>query len=357
MGDDTLVFSGGLDQFDNFGISSGGGFYSWRRGDGSAIVAAHTFKEQLYVFKTNKTGAFDFSSTTGAATVRDINLAVGGVSQESIHPAGNDLRGWSPDGAFSLGNEPNFADVVRTKLLSARLDKTISSITRADLSKIVSTYFKNLSIWAIPTGVAGSGNNIMVVYDERYVAWSVWTGMKAACFTKFIDSSNTENLYFGETDSGYMIKMFDGYSDQGANINFRISTKQFDAGVPYKYKTFNKVYFVFGVVNGSSTIISLLENGTTTNNTYGIYASVINQGFGVDQWGTKQFGETSIQTLTESQSLNIKYADLGNRDLFSMQVTLANDGTNDQVEVMGIFFEYSESEQPLPSTKRLTKIN
>lgn len=357
LGDDTLIFSGGIDEFDNFGISAGGGFYSWRKGDGSKIVAAHSFKEQLYVFKTNKTGVFDFSQTTGAATVKDINLAVGGVSQGAIHAAGNDLRGWGQDGGFSMGNEPNFADVIRTKLLTPRVQKTVDSITYADIQKIESIYHKNLSIWAIPTGNAGAGNNIMVVYDERYVAWSVWTGMKAACFTKFIDQNNVEHLYYGDAVSGNMIEMFTGYNDNGVAINFRVSTKQFDANLPYKFKTFGRAYFIFGIVSGTGTRISLVRDGSPGKDTFALFATVIDQGFGVDQWGTMQFGETTVEPLEEAQGIQVKYCDLGSVDLFSIQAQIVNSGLNDQVELMGIFFEYSESDQPLPSTKRLTKVN
>lgn len=354
LGDDTLVFSGGIDEFDNFGISSGGGFYAWRKGDGAKLVAAHGFKEQLYIFKTNKTGVFDFSQTTGAATVKDINLAVGGVSQNAIHAAGNDLRGWGKDGAFSMGNEPNFADVVRTKVLSARIQKTTDSITYADIEKIASVYYKNLSIWAIPTGNAGEGNSIMVVYDERYVAWNIWTGMRATMFTKFIDENNVEHLYYGDATSGNMVEMFQGYNDRGDPISYRISTKQFDGGVAYKFKTFGRVYFVFGIVYGRNTRIALIENGAIVRKTYGIYANFANQGFGVDQFGTMQFGESTLDQLTDSSNILVKYADVGSRDLFSLQAQITNNGLNDQVELMGIFFEYSRSEQPLPSTKRLT---
>jgi len=357
FGDDTLVFSGGLDAFDNFGISSGGGFYSWRKGDGAKVASLQPYKEQLYVFKTNKTGIFDFSTTSGAATMKDLNLAVGGVSQDAIHPAGNDLRGWSQEGAFSMGNEPNFADVVRSHLLSPRIQDTVDSITKTDIAKIASVYYKNLSIWAIPTGDQGAGNTIMVVYDERYVAWSIWTGMKAACFTKFIDHSNNEHLYYGDAISGNIVEMFTGYNDRGIAINWRISTKQFDAGIAYKFKTFTRSYFIFGSLTGLSTRISLVENGSLTRNTYAVYISKSRQGFGNDQWGTMQWGETTIDTENPATSgITVKYADIGSRDLLSLQAQLANNGLNDQVQLMGIFFEYAESEQPLPSTNKLVRL-
>lgn len=356
FGDDTLVFSGGLDQFDNFGISAGGGFYSWRKGDGSEIVSIQPFKEQLYVFKSNKTGVFDFSTTTGAATMKDLNLALGAVSQDSIHPAGNDLRGWGPEGAFSVGNEPNFADVVRSRLLSPRIQNTSDSITRTDSDGIVSTYYKNLSIWAIPTGEEGSGNTVMAVYDERYAAWSIWKGMKAGVFTKYIDPKNAEHLYYGDELTGNMIEMFVGYNDNGTAIDWRIATKQFDGGVQYKYKTFSMAYLIFGQVHGLQTRISLIKDGGSPLKTYSLQVPVTEQGFGVDEWGTMQFGDSSVSDTTNETGIVVRYADLGSQDMFSIQALVSNTGVSDQVEFMGIFFEYSISEQPLQSTNKLIEI-
>jgi hypothetical protein len=357
FGDDTLVFSGGLDQFDNFGISAGGGTYSWRKGDGSKVVSIQPYKEQLYVFKTNKTGIFDFSTTSGAATMKDLNLAVGAVSQDSIHPAGNDLRGWGQDGAFSAGNEPNFADVVRTRLLSARIQNTVDSLTRSDISKVVSVYFKNLSIWALPAGNEDDGNTIMAVYDERYVSWSVWKGMKAACFTKFIDSGNVEHLYYGDVGTGNMIEMFTGYSDNGVPIDWRIATKQFDAGFQYKFKTFSTAYLIFGKVSGLGTRISLIKDGGQPLNSYSLIVPLTEQGMGVDQMGTIEMGDSSSGNTTNQTGIIVKYIDLGSQDMFSIQALLSNAGLEDQVEFMGIFFTYSISDQPLKSVNKLTKIS
>lgn len=355
FGDDTLVFSGGLDQFDNFGLSAGGGFFSWRKGDGADIVSIQPYKEQLYVFKTNKTGVFDFSTTSGAATMRDLNLAVGAVGQDAIHPAGNDLRGWSVEGAFSMGNEPNFADVVRTHVLSARIQNTNDAITKTDMSKIVSIYYKNLSIWALPTGDEGDGNTIMAVYDERYVAWSIWKGMKARCFTRFIDNKKVEHLYYGDQITGNMIEMLVGYSDNGVAIDWRISTKQFDGGVSYKFKTFSMVYFIFGLVSGIATNILLTGNGSRSLGSYPLVVSVPQEGFGVDEFGTVQWGMSTDSAVAASTGVTIRYADLGSQDLFNIQAQLSNNGIRDQIEFMGVFFEYSLSDQPLPSTNKLQK--
>lgn len=356
FGDDTIVFSGGLDAFDTFAISEGGGFISWRKGDGSAITCLKPFKEELYVFKTNKIGAFKFDTTSGAATVRDINLAIGSVAQDAVHEAGNDLRGYAYEGVFSLGNEPNFADVVRSKLLSPRVQKTVDSITRQDITGIVSVYFKNLSIWSIPMASVGDGNTSMLVYDERYAAWSLWTGMKAGVFTKFIDVNKEEHLYYGSAVDGTVSEMFTGTNDNGEEISFRIATKQFDMGVPYKYKTYNRAYLLFGLVSGASTRVTMMSDTNDLIGTYPLYINSDAVGFGTDEWGTMAFGETGTITTDTQAGLIIRFIDLSNKDFFNIQTILENNGLNDQLEIMGIFFEYSESERPLASTMRLSKI-
>jgi hypothetical protein len=364
-GEDTIVFSGygGAGNFAKFGFSrqsgDGGnesGYIAWRKGEGFKIRALQPFKEQLYVFKEDKVGVFDFSTSTGFAFVKDVNLALGAVSQDSVHVAGNDLRGWSREGAFSLGNEPNYADVIRSKLLSPRVQKTVDSITFADIDKISSVYYKNLSIWSLPTRVAGLGNNIMLVYDERYSAWSIWTGMKAAMFTKFLDKNNTEHLYYGDADSGEIVEMLSGYTDRNTPIVFRILTKDFDANLPYKYKTFGMVYFIFGTVSGKDTVVTILENGGKDKTDYSLTGNTVNQGWGIEEWGVSMWGESTSDEAAVSNKLEIKYIDMGSRDLFSAQVQVVNTGVKDLIEVMGVFFEYSESEQPLPSSKKLVKI-
>lgn len=355
-GDDTIVFSGGAEAFDVFGKAEGGGMLPWRKGDGSAVTCLKPFKEELYVFKTNKIGAFKFDTTNGIAIVRDINLAIGSVSQDAVHEAGNDLRGYAYDGAFSLGNEPNFADVIRSKLLSPRVQKTVDSITRQDITGIVSTYFKNLSMWSIPMASVGDGNTAILVYDERYAAWSLWTGIKAACFTKFIDIDKQEHLYYGSAQNGNIYEMFTGTNDGGAEISFRIATKQFDMGVPYKYKTYDRAYLLFGLVSGADTRITMMSDTNDLVGTYPLYVNSDSVGFGTDEWGTMAFGETGTVTTDVQAGLIIRFIDLSSKDFFNIQTIIENNGLNDQLEIMGIFFEYAESERPLASSMRLTKL-
>ncbi|MBC7238002.1 MAG: hypothetical protein H5T69_19335, partial [Chloroflexi bacterium] len=311
MGDDTLVFSAGGDKFDSFGRADGGGYYSWRRDDGDPITAVHPFQDDLYVFKTGKIGAFTFDAE--GASVRDINLAVGAVSHRSVHAAGNDLRFWSREGAFSLGNEPNYADLIRTKVLSARADKIVQSLTTTDLNQICGVFYKDHSLWGIPLGAAGEGNTSCIAYNEKYAAWTEWVGMTPNVWAKFVDSQNKERLFYGDAQSGNVVECWQGTHDRGNPIVWRVATKQFDMDRPHQYKTFGKVYFIFGNITGTSTRITLVEDGVRTQVPLALYAETGDMGFGVDPWGTMEFGDSSGEYIGDVSGLTVRFVDMGNK--------------------------------------------
>lgn len=69
-----------------------------------------------------------------------------------------------------------------------------------------------------------------------------------------------------------------------------------------------------------------------------------------------EFGDSSGEFLGDVTGLTVRYIDLGNKDLFSLQAILTNAGLSDQIEFMGMLIEYSDSAQPLPASKRLTRL-
>lgn len=354
MGKHCLVYSAGGDKFDSFGRADGGGYYFYKKDDGDPITGIHVFQEELYTFKRKKIGAFKF--TTTGSTMRDINLASGAVSHDSIHAAGNDLRYWSDDGAMALGNEPNFS-VIRTRVLSARAEKIVQSLTTSDLAKITGVYYKNHSLWGIPMGVNGGGNTSCLVYDERFVAWSEWFGYNPGIWCKFTDSVGAERLLFSDAQSAEVCEGWVGKTDRGNPVIWRVTTKQFDGGIPYQYKTYNRVYFVFGNVQGSDTRINLIENGYRTQAPLAMYnTSTGSQGFGVDEWGAMEFGDSSGEYSGDVSGINVRFANVGNKDLFSLQASFSNEGMEDVVQLMGMYIEYADSSMPLPASMELQRV-
>lgn len=342
-----LAFSGGGDKFDSFGRADGGGYYGWRVGDGDPINGLHAFQGKLYVFKRQKVGAFTFDS--GGGSVQDINLAVGAVSNSSIHAAGNDLRFWSDDGAMSLGNEPNFADIIRTKVLSAKADRTVQAMTAKDFSNISGVYYKSISIWGIPLGEPGDGITSTLCYFEKYVAWAEWLGLTPNVWTKFIDEDNKERIFYGDAQSGNVVECWQGLHDRGGAIVYRVATKQWDLDLPFRYKTIGRVYMVFNNVTGTDTTVTIVEDGERSNIQAPLYGNIGQQGFGVDMWGDVEFGDSSGAFTGDASGLIVRYIDI-DKDLFSMQVIVQNEGVSDQVSLAGVYFEYSPSEQDLPSS-------
>jgi hypothetical protein len=153
-----------------------------------------------------------------------------------------------------------------------------------------------------------------------------------------------------------VVECWNGTSDNGTPIVWRVATKQFDMDRPHQFKTFFRVYFIFGNVTGISTRITLVEDGQRTQIPLALFAEQGNIGFGVDEWGTMEFGDSSGEFTGDVTGLTVRYIDLGSKDLFSLQAILSNNGVKDDIEFMGILIEYRESARPLPSSKKLVRI-
>jgi hypothetical protein len=69
-----------------------------------------------------------------------------------------------------------------------------------------------------------------------------------------------------------------------------------------------------------------------------------------------EFGDSSGEFTGDVTGLTVRYIDLGSKDLFSLQAILSNNGVKDDIEFMGILIEYRESSRPLPSSKKLVRI-
>lgn len=356
-GGDTLVFSAGGDKFDSFGRADGGGFYAWRKGDGYDITGVRGFtlsnEDGLYVTKRDKIGVFRFDEAGGS--VRDINLGIGVVSHLSLHAAGNNLRGWGEDGAVSIQNEANYANIIRTQIFSIKADRIAKSVTSSDLEKVCGAYYQGLTLYGLPTGDEGTGNNTVLTFDERFQAWSEWRGLTPAIFATFIGLDNKRKLFFGSSQSGDVVEMFRGKSDNGDPIIFRITTKQFDNDKPYEYKTYRKIFYIFGNVTGTSTTIRLFEDGVRALIPLALNANVGTRGMGTNRMGTIRMG-TSTGTFTpDTSGLIVRYAQLYNKDLFSIQTTIENNGINDDISVVGVFIELSDSARELKYVNKLQR--
>jgi len=352
-GDDTIVSSAGLDEFLNFAPSYGASFFSWLKQDDDEIRGLHSYKEKLYIFKRNKIGAFSFLSD-GGSKVEEISLAAGALSHDSIHSAGNEVRYFGPEGPMTLGYEANYGDVVRTRVVGAKAQTIIDTLTSQDEKLISSIFYKGISMWGIVRGSAGDGVTSTLTLNERFAAWSEWVGFKPKKLCKFVDGNNKERLFFTNPTDGGVYEAWEGKNDNGVPITFRLTTKQYNQDSAYAYKTYSKIYYIFGNVSGGNTKIVYIKDGYERSAQRVLYLSRSGRiGFGVDKWGTIAWGESSGSYSSDVSGINVRFIDLNNQEMFSIQTEIVNDGLDDIVQIMSIYIEYADSTLPLPGSYEL----
>jgi hypothetical protein len=379
-GKDVLVWSAGagtkkvgdseIDTFDSFSLEDGAGFDGYQQGDGQSINALQPFSvannDGLAVFKDARVGLLEFDAE-GGGNVQNVNVIRGTMSPHSPHVAGNNIRFWSSEGVASLGHEENYGTILRYTVMSLKADAIAQRVTPANLPLVCSEYHKNLSIFGISTGEAGAGNDSMLVYDERYNTWSYFTGLHASILFKGIHpTTKVESLYFGTSSAvdpsigGSIVEMFKGKTDYststgtGNKITLSLTTKQWDANLPDQFKKFDKAVLIFGSLFGNNTTVQAFymdANGVGQFPRYRIATDPVLSGFGNDEWGTQEIGMMTDDDTGET--LNIRYINLRQRDLFWSKLNVQNDGIDDEMTLIGIALYYSPSNRQLPSRARL----
>ena len=370
-GDDTLVWSAAGDDFGSFSLPAGAGYFPYRPGEGTKINAIKTHvasnEDSLFIFKDNVFGKFQFITSgdfLGEGRTQDVNISIGSISPHSPHVAGNNLRFWSRDGASTVGNAENYGTILRYSVLSLRADSIVQRITAANIPDVSGIFYKSLSLFGISTGATGTGNNSILAYDERYNAWSLWTGVYPKIFTKHISPvDNVERLYYGSSKTADVLEMFSGKKDYAGDtdnetkITLSISTKQYDMKLPDQFKKFDRATLVFGNLVGNNTSVGVIradQNGITNDSRLAITQDATLGGFGADEWGTEEVGAMGEEDA--GSTINLRYINLRQKDMFWIKLNIQNDGVEDEISIIGIFIYYSQSTRPLTFAMKLREL-
>lgn len=340
------------------------GFDDYYSGDGEdiSVIKTYTANNQggLYVFKESRIGVLEISSEEGGA-VRDVSAFVGSTAPESVHIAGNNLRFWSPEGPAMLGNEKNFGNILRYSVMGVKVENLANRITPSAVSGVSSEFLQHRSYWGYSTRTDGC-NNQLLVYDERYDAWSLWTGQFPKVITKFRDKNKIYRLFYGSSLHPRVVEMNTGKTDygttstNGTKVVYSLTTRQYTMGMSDKFKKFDKIVFIFAYLLGSNTEVELTysnENGTFRDDPIPIPSTITQSGFGTQSWGEELIG--SIGETTSDSSLFVRYVDLAQQDMFWIQATITNDGIDDELSLLGINIYYSDSSRMLPFESQLVR--
>lgn len=371
LGKDTIVWSGSLEKFGSFGLPDGAGFFPYRKGEGTSINAIKTYvasnEDSVFIFKDDVFGKFQYITSgeaLGEGRIQDVNISVGSISPFSPHLAGNNLRFWSRDGAATVGNEANYGTILRYSVLSLRADAIVSRITATNLENVCGVYYKHLSLFGISTGESGTGNNSVLAFDERYNAWSLFSGLYPKMWAKYINPTDKiERLYYGSAHTADVLEMFKGKTDYatstgtGVTITLSISTKQYDMNLPDQFKKYDKAVLVFGTLTGNNTTVGVIKSGQKgiiSDPRLSISQDAAPSGFGNDEWGNQEFGMMSEDD--GGSTIDLRYVNLRQKDLFWVKFNIQNDGINDEISLMGLYIYFSTSNKPLPFSTKLTKL-
>jgi hypothetical protein len=268
-----LSFGGAGTNIGNFsGSSVGGGSVDVFRNDGSIIRGIKPFQGGVIIWKDNAIYKFSFTDA-GLQKLEEITRSFGGISYRGIKHVENDIIfPAKKDGRlaiYSLGNQENYAStVLRTNELTIKVASRLTNVNTAYLEHCCAFYYNNVYGISIPTS-SSTVNNRTWCLDTRFGAWVYWEGFTPNVYSTYVDTDGSENLYFGDEQSGKVKKMFvETRSDSGSAISVEWATKAFNQKQFLKYKKYFHPTFQFKNVTTSGALEGdiILDGATVTAN-------------------------------------------------------------------------------------------
>jgi len=224
----------------------------------------------VIIWKDNAIYKFSFTEE-GSQKLEEITRSFGGISYKGIKHVENDIIfPAKKDGRlaiYSLGNQENYSSsAVRTNELTIKVASRLSNVNTAYLQHSAAFYFNNVYGISVPTS-ASTVNDRTWCLDTRFGAWVYWEGFTPNCYSTYVDSDGSENLYFGDESSGKVKKMFvETRSDSGAAISVEWATKAFNQRQFLKFKKYFDPTFQFKNVTTSGALSGdiILDGSTVT---------------------------------------------------------------------------------------------
>lgn len=341
----TLRYSAGLDRFDSFQLVDGAGFIQVNPEDGDRITAIVVYKNSLFVFKNRSIYQFEFGTGSNLATITIVNPSIGCAAKRTAKVVLNDVYFLSPAGAvFTLGYQQGVygvgvADLLRTNEVSIKIHPTLASINTAQIASAAALYtVTNYNYVLAYADGSSTYNNKLAVYDSRYGAWVQWDNMNINCMTSFISSTNQEMVLYGDDNTGKVVQMYTGSSDQGGAFTFRMKTKDFNAGAFHLLKTWIWPTFHFRNILGAITT-TVITDGAQNVSTVSIGSTTSYTGWSFDRWanfrwGTTAGGSASATSSDAPRQKNIRI------DARSIMFLFEDTSASDSFSILGVESRY-----------------
>jgi len=266
------------------------GFIDFKQGSGAEIVGLKTFKNALYVFLRDSIYSLAPASAANTFTITLVTNAVGCVSHRSIAQVGEDLFFAADDGIYSLGDVANYVGVVRSTVKSGKVQQIFTNMSATNKAALVGEFFNFKYHLFYSKG--GTVNDSCLVYDTRYGGWLDWTNISASEACLYIDSTNAMTLKFGDPTNSRVYTMYSGTTDDGTAISSYWYSKSFDQELPDITKLFMDSTFIFGALNGATTV-SVIFDDSQVSVTKSVSQGRPQGGMGRDKFGLTPFGDST----------------------------------------------------------------
>jgi hypothetical protein len=223
---------------------AGGGVSTFPDG-GDPIRSLESLENSLIVFKENSVWQYTWVSGSPVKTeIVKFQNAGCGVNNATV-VGDNDVLFVSPDNNIrSLGREINY-DGLRVDYIGDAINGTTKNM---DMSE-ARMFFHNKKLYVAGKNRTGDAfNNVVLVYDMTYKAWSRYTGMNIGGAFVYED-----NLYFGSSNDDNTHKALDGWTDNGAAVASYWQSKQFTYALPHEAKKMRWLYLE-GYISTATTL-------------------------------------------------------------------------------------------------------
>lgn len=343
-----ITWSGGGSNVDKFNWRFGGGYVDIDKDAGDEIKGLIEFQDSIIVFKERSIWSvtLSLSGDIVVPTVKMIMRGVGCVASRTIKHVENDVFFLSRRGVYTLGNEPNFLNVLRTNEVSARIRPTFETLTAAQLEQACAVYQNNRYRLAYPS-TSSSKNTKEIVYDRERLAWMGPHTYPAtpAIYEVYYDGANKENLIWGDADDNMVTLMSNAYSnDKGVKIQTILLTKKTPFNNPFRFKQVKNLYSNWRNVAGTPFVNIILETrdgAVGSAQSFTIAASGSGTGWGFDRWGTVKWGNTEGAGSAAASNDLAKRTRI-NKVGRTVQVEVTTTGNNDKYELLAFQIEAVE---------------
>lgn len=333
---------------------TGANYVDINKDDGDRITAFAKFREVLIIFKEKSIFQLTFDSI-GVPIVQGVTKNYGCVSHRAVDNVDNDVFFLSRNGIYVLGDEANYANVIRTNELSARVHPIIEAINENQYIRASGIFYGYTYYLGVPTG-SNTSNDTTITYDKRFRAFSRWTHLMPEAFTTYINSSNEEELIFTSANSAKVYKLTPStYTADNSAISSRWVSKSHDLGQFGEYKRWIDctIYFrqLSGIIN-----IEILTDGGNVIKSASVSGLTARGGIGSYMFGQPFFGGQiqNVTSSTASATNNVPYRLRIGTKARSIKLRITNSRNNENFVVLGYAFTFRKySHFVYPSSLRI----